>query len=47
VFWLGDLNYRVDFGEHGTEEEFNHVLGFFESDFSDIFPFFFSLFSLS
>ena len=24
-FWMGDLNYRVDFGQYGTEEEYNSV----------------------
>ena len=25
-FWFGDLNYRVDYGNHGTREEFNKVV---------------------
>eukprot|EP00944_MAST-04C_sp_MAST-4C-sp1_P006255 g6255.t1 len=24
-FWMGDLNYRVDFGQYGTTEEYNSV----------------------
>jgi hypothetical protein len=27
VLWFGDLNYRVNFGAHGTDEEFKSVLG--------------------
>lgn len=26
VFWIGDLNYRVDRGAHGTPEEFAHTV---------------------
>jgi len=25
VFWLGDLNYRVDMGNHGTKKEYEKV----------------------
>ncbi|GMI01287.1 hypothetical protein TrST_g11737 [Triparma strigata] len=27
VFWFGDLNYRVDMGNHGTEKEYKKVVG--------------------
>ena len=26
VFWMGDLNYRIDAGNHGTEDEFHATL---------------------
>eukprot|EP01029_Cantina_marsupialis_P023527 TRINITY_DN5895_c0_g3_i1.p1 TRINITY_DN5895_c0_g3~~TRINITY_DN5895_c0_g3_i1.p1 ORF type:complete len:1899 (+),score=565.67 TRINITY_DN5895_c0_g3_i1:99-5795(+) len=31
VFWLGDLNYRIDFGKSGTPQEFRYVVGLAEA----------------
>eukprot|EP00937_MAST-01D_sp_MAST-1D-sp2_P000233 g233.t1 len=25
IFWIGDLNYRIDFGQHGTQPEFENT----------------------
>ena len=31
-FWFGDLNYRVDRGDHGSEAEFADTLARVEAD---------------
>ncbi|GBG34392.1 Inositol polyphosphate 5-phosphatase, putative [Hondaea fermentalgiana] len=31
IFWAGDLNYRLDLGEHGTENEYASVVARIES----------------
>ena len=35
VFWLGDLNYRVDMGAHGTEKEYQKCVSLIKSNRMD------------